>query len=78
MIELTEQQKNEEINDRIEKFKTELQSLSDNYKVQLEPVISATPRGIIPGLAISDLKYKVEKISELDLNREGRRAKKHV
>lgn len=70
MIELSPEQQSEEVKDRVEKFKVELQSLSENYKVQLLPVMDISNGGIIPVLKVMDLKW----LPESELNRAGRRA----
>lgn len=61
MIELNENQKKEEFNDRIRRFQADLKGLLDNYKVELVPIIKYAPYGMIPQLTINDKKY--EKLS---------------
>ena len=65
VIEISEQTRQEEMRDRINRFQVDLKALEENYKVKLNPQLMASPNGIIPLLNIVDLKYR-EKKSELE------------
>ena len=57
MLFLDENQKKADFNDRVKRFQADLVSLSENYKLMLQPTLHVTNNGIIPVLSINDTKY---------------------